>query len=283
MTDHRQPENEKCVIDRSDRATATPTGLHGRGDQSLEVIAAAIVPRIRSGRAPANVAEPDRPLDVSEQLRVALARVDALETNGLLLRQKVALLRRSVARARRIASYDELTGLPNRRLLLDRFNQAVALAARQHRLVALLFLDLNRFKDVNDTRGHAAGDKVLQQVAVRLRASMRASDTACRFGGDEFVVLLPELAGRRSALAAASKIRTRLAAPYAVDGREISVTASIGTAVYPIDGHSFGHLMRAMDASMYRDKAGYGRPRDCPAPEASEVGTVAMSADQTEF
>jgi diguanylate cyclase (GGDEF)-like protein len=157
--------------------------------------------------------------------------------------------------ARRFAHHDELTGLPNRRLLLDRYNQAVALAARQDRRVALLFLDLDDFKRINDVYGHGAGDSILQQVAVRLRACIRSSDTACRYGGDEFVVLLPELEGRRNAVAAAGKIRTRLAAPYIIDGAEITVTASIGIAVYPVDGLEYGDLMRVTDGFMYRDKA----------------------------
>jgi diguanylate cyclase (GGDEF)-like protein len=184
-----------------------------------------------------------------------MCRIDALETEGLLLKHQVALLQRTVAQARQFACHDELTGLPNRRLLQDRYNQAVALVARQDRRVALLFLDLNGFKGINDVHGHAAGDSILRQVAERLRACIRTSDTACRYGGDEFVVLLPELAGRESALAAARKIRARLAVPYVVDGVEITATASIGVAVYPVDGREYGDLMRVTDGFMYRDKA----------------------------
>lgn len=206
----------------------------------------------------------DRALEVSrERLRAALCRIDALETEGLLLKHQVALLQRTVKQARRFAYHDELTGLPNRRLLLDRYNQAVALAARRKRQVALLFLDLDGFKQINDAYGHAAGDSILKQFAMRLRACVRTSDTPCRYGGDEFVVLLPELEGRESASAAAEKIRDRLAIPYIVDGVEITVTASIGVAVYPVDGRAYGDLMRVTDGSMYRDKA-HGAP--CPAP-----------------
>jgi diguanylate cyclase (GGDEF)-like protein len=203
-----------------------------------------------------NAARPERSLEVSrERLRAAMCRIDALETEGLLLKHQVALLQRTVAQARQFACHDELTGLPNRRLLQDRYNQAVALVARQDRRVALLFLDLNGFKGINDVHGHAAGDSILRQVAERLRACIRTSDTACRYGGDEFVVLLPELAGRDSALAAARKIRARLAVPYIVDGVEITATASIGVAVYPVDGREYGDLMRVTDGFMYRDKA----------------------------
>jgi diguanylate cyclase (GGDEF)-like protein len=198
----------------------------------------------------------ERALEVSrERLRAAQCRIEALETQGVLLKHQVALLQRTVSQARQFAHHDELTGLPNRRLLLDRYNQAVALAARLDRRVALLFLDLNGFKKINDVHGHAVGDRILQLVAGRLRACIRTSDTACRYGGDEFVILLPELDGRASAVAAARKISARLAVPYIVEGMEITVTASIGVAVYPVDGHQYDDLMRLSDGSMYRNKA----------------------------
>jgi diguanylate cyclase (GGDEF)-like protein len=181
--------------------------------------------------------------------------------------RQVALLAQEVARARQFAHHDGLTGLPNRHLLLDRYNQAVAAAARQHRQVALLFLDLDGFKTVNDTYGHAAGDRVLQQVAARLRACIRTSDTACRYGGDEFVILLPQYEGRESAVAVAEKVCAHLAAPYAVGGTAISVTASIGMSTYPIDGHEYGDLMQVTDRAMYRNKV-----RDAAAPGKPGAG-----------
>lgn len=192
----------------------------------------------------------------SRQARDAAQReIEALRQQGSLLAQRVALLAQEVARARQFAYHDELTGLPNRRLLLDRYDQAVAVAARQHRQVALLFLDLDGFKTVNDTYGHAAGDSVLQQVAARLCACIRASDTACRYGGDEFVILLPQYEGQESAAAVTEKVHAHLAAPCVVDGTAISVTASIGMAIYPVDGHEYGDLMQVTDRAMYRNKA----------------------------
>ena len=189
------------------------------------------------------------------ELEAALREIEALRKQGSLLIRQMAVLAQEVARARQFAHHDGLTGLPNRRLLLDRYKQAVAAAARQHRQVALLFLDLDGFKRVNDTYGHAAGDSVLHQVAARLRACIRASDTACRYGGDEFVILLPQYEGQDSAVAVAEKVCSRLAAPYAVGSTAISVTASIGMAIYPIDGHEYGDLMQMTDRAMYRDKA----------------------------
>lgn len=205
------------------------------------------------------------PLVARERLDSALDRIDALEAEALQLRHQVALLQRAAARTRQFALHDELTGLPNRRLLVDRYRQASALVQRQPRLLALLFIDLDGFKAINDTHGHAAGDAVLQQVAGRLRACIRSSDTACRLGGDEFVVLLPDLVGPASAVAAAGKIRARLAEPFVVGEATVEVAVSIGMAIHGVDGHDYGELLRAADAAMYREK-GRGAGRCAPAP-----------------
>lgn len=246
----------KVLIDGSHDSAATPAAVPTCSERKHAVTTAAYLPSARSEAVVLNPSELERALAASRlQLNAARSRIDALETECSLYRRQVALLDYAVAQAREFAYHDELTGLPNRRLLLDRYNQAVALAARQHRQVALLFLDLDGFKGINDTHGHATGDRVLQQVAMRLRACIRTSDTACRYGGDEFVVLLPELDRRQSPVAAARKIRARLAVPYIVDDTAITVTASIGMAVYPVDGHAYDELMHATDNSMYRDKA----------------------------
>lgn len=257
---------KEVLSDSRHAATTSPSSARRLGGRGQRVFGAAVEARsIASDPAVSNAALLERALEVSrKRLRSALCRVDALETESLLLKHQVALLQRRVAQTRRLACHDELTGLPNRRLLVERYNQAVALAARRGGRVALLFLDLNGFKRVNDVHGHAAGDSILQQFAARLRACIRTSDTACRVGGDEFVVLLPELEGRASAVTAARKIRARLAVPYIVDGVEITVTASIGVAVYPVDGNDYGDLMRATDGCMYRDKA---RDAACRATE----------------
>jgi diguanylate cyclase len=232
-------------------------GMRGPPNVAHEVVEpAAEATPARSPLALAGTAELYRALSTSQQQVVtALRQIDTLQKRDELLKQEVNQLTQAVAQARRFAHYDQLTGLPNRTLLLDRFNQATARAARQHKQVALLFLDLDGFKSVNDVLGHVAGDQLLQQVAARLTASIRTSDTACRYGGDEFVILLPELECRESAVAATEKIRAHLSTPYLVGGTSIQVTASIGMAVYPTDGSEFDDLIRQSDAGMYCNKA----------------------------
>jgi diguanylate cyclase (GGDEF)-like protein len=197
-----------------------------------------------------------RALAVStQQLQAARQQINELQGRDALLKRKLALLEHKVTTAYRFAYHDELTGLPNRRLFLDRFAQVVARGIRQHQLVALLFIDLNGFKQINDEFGHAVGDRVLKQVGERLTGCIRASDTACRFGGDEFIVLLPEIQEQEQAVVVMTKIRAQLGVPYAVGHSTITNTASIGTAIFPIDGCTLDELVLAADRNMYRDKA----------------------------
>jgi diguanylate cyclase (GGDEF)-like protein len=192
--------------------------------------------------------------DNERRLAAALKKLDSLRARDAALTTEMIALTNTAANAHRFAYHDELTGLPNRRLLFDRFNQAVAMAERRDKRVALLFLDLDKFKSLNDTLGHSAGDNLLRQVAARLISAIRKSDTACRYGGDEFVVLLPDLGGREGASAAAAKIRVCLEKPYAVDGTTITMTTSMGVAVYPVDGRVYGDLLHVSDLAMYRHK-----------------------------
>ncbi|MDS4029360.1 MAG: PAS domain S-box protein [Candidatus Contendobacter sp.] len=156
-------------------------------------------------------------------------------------------------RIERLAYYDPLTDLPNRALLTQRAAMALALAARHRNSVAVLFFDLDRFKEVNDALGHAAGDALLAQVATRLQALVRAEDTVCRLGGDEFVLLLPE-ADQEGALRVADKALATFRQPFAVAGHDLNATASAGIALYPHDGADFAELLKNADAAMYRAK-----------------------------
>ncbi len=152
------------------------------------------------------------------------------------------------------AHHDGLTDLPNRTLFDDRLRQAVALARREHTRVAVLFVDLDRFKQINDSLGHATGDALLRSVAARLKRSVRASDTVSRHGGDEFVVLLSPLQRAEQAGVITEKILTALATPHDLAAQVLSVTASVGISVHPDDGDEPETLIRAADVAMYYAK-----------------------------
>ncbi|MEW6164918.1 MAG: PAS domain S-box protein [Pseudomonadota bacterium] len=152
------------------------------------------------------------------------------------------------------ANFDELTGLPNRKLLEDRLKRAIAQAHRKHTRVALLFIDLDRFKPVNDAYGHAAGDDLLQQVARRLENSLRDEDTVARLGGDEFVAVLPDLRTMEAPERAAEKIVGVISAPYRVGTHFVEISCSIGIALFPQDAGDADGLIARADAAMYAAK-----------------------------
>ena len=155
-----------------------------------------------------------------------------------------------------LAYRDVLTGLPNRLLLHDRFEQAVAFAERAQTKVALLFLDLDNFKTINDSLGHAVGDSLLKEIASRLGECVRDTDTISRQGGDEFLIVLPDLRGADAITPVLLKIRDQLQTPFDIDGHELTTSASIGVAIYPDDGLDFDTLLKKADTAMYRAKDG---------------------------
>jgi len=162
-----------------------------------------------------------------------------------------------VAHAQRVeylAYHDALTGLPNRTMFSKLLSQSISEARRYDRQLAVSFLDLDRFKRINDTLGHEAGDQLLQEVATRLEECVRDSDTVARLGGDEFVVLLPELADGKYAATVAQKILTAVAKPFTLIGQEFRVTTSIGISVYPQDGLDEQTLTKNADIAMYQAK-----------------------------
>jgi len=154
-----------------------------------------------------------------------------------------------------LAQHDFLTDLPNRILLVDRLNHAMALAQRHHGKIAVLFLDLDGFKHVNDTFGHMLGDQLLQSVARRLTACVRNSDTVSRQGGDEFVIMLADDVHEQDVILIAEKILAALAAPYNIENLELQVSASIGIALYPTDGQDSETLIKHADTAMYHAKS----------------------------
>jgi diguanylate cyclase (GGDEF)-like protein len=197
----------------------------------------------------------------------------------LLLLRDITARKRAERQLRWLADYDQLTGLPNRRLLVDRLDQAIARARRAHGRCALLLVDLDRFKLINDSLGHQLGDQVLAKAGARLRAGRREEDTAARMGGDEFALVLPEVATPADAALVARRVLTALAEPMLFGDRELIVTASAGVAVWPDDGAGQQQLFSCADAAMYRAKE-HGRnrsesgatPSDETATERLELG-----------
>ncbi len=173
---------------------------------------------------------------------------------GVLVFRDMSATQAMAVKMTHLAQHDALTHLPNRLLLKDRVVQAIGRAARHHTRVALIFLDLDRFKHVNDSLGHAIGDKLLQSVAGRLLGCVRATDTVCRQGGDEFVVLLPEIDDGHQAARVADKILVAVAQPYLIDAHELHISMSAGISVYPDDAKDGEAMGKNADSAMYHAK-----------------------------
>jgi len=192
--------------------------------------------------------------DVSAE-READQRVQrALDALERAVAERTSELQEAQARAQHLADHDALTGLPNRRLLEDRLTQALALSQRNRMQTAVMFVDIDRFKAINDSLGHAAGDALLKEISLRLVNQLRLGDTICRIGGDEFVVVLPEVKRSSDVAQVAQKVIEQLAQPVPLEARELIVTASIGIAVFPDDGGDAETLIRNADAAMYAAK-----------------------------
>jgi diguanylate cyclase (GGDEF)-like protein len=172
-----------------------------------------------------------------------------------LLEEEHTQSRANSAKAAQLAFHDPLTSLPNRKLLLDHLSMNIVQARRDRSMLAVFFMDLDRFKVINDSLGHSAGDKVLQSVAERVKATMREVDSVGRMGGDEFVVVAADIHGVADAVHIAQKVRDAIREPIHVEGRELFVSGSMGIAVYPNDGENAEVLLKNADTAMYRAKA----------------------------
>lgn len=186
--------------------------------------------------------------------RLVAERTAELQSANAQLEAEISERKLAEGRARHLADHDALTGLPNRRILEDRLTQALALSYRNRKQTAAMFVDLDRFKTINDSLGHAVGDQLLKAVAERLVKQLRVGDTVCRIGGDEFVIVLPEITRGGDAAQVAQKIIDTLSDPIALEEREITVTPSIGISVFPEDGSDAETLIRNADAAMYHAK-----------------------------
>jgi diguanylate cyclase (GGDEF)-like protein len=181
--------------------------------------------------------------------------VELLRSVNARLLRTLATLKAREAEIRHLANRDGLTGLYNRRRMQELLESAISDAERQGKHVGLLFVDLNGFKAVNDEYGHAAGDKLLITVAARISARVRTDDIVCRYGGDEFVVVLPSVPNPLAVSRVADAIRERISLPYWIKGHDPHVSAAIGESFYPHDGANADQLLRRADEAMYRLKA----------------------------
>ena len=199
----------------------------------------------------------------SRPLRTSSAEQREIESlravNAHLLRELAAMKARE-AETQKLAERDGLTGLYNRRRMLELLEAAISDAVLQDLHVGLLFIDLNGFKPINDKHGHAAGDKILITVATRISARVRTGDICCRYGGDEFVVVLPGVPDPFPVSRVADAIRERVSLPYWIGNEQVQLTASIGESMYPYHGENAALLVHRADEAMYRVKSRIVRP-----------------------
>lgn len=175
-------------------------------------------------------------------------------TNYVAIFSDITVLKSMERRFHHLAHHDPLTDLPNRLLFQDRLQQALEQAKRQPQALAVLFIDLDNFKPINDTLGHAVGDKLIKMAAERFTHCVRGTDTVARLGGDEFIALLVNINNPQDAERVAKKIISEMAKVFVVEGHELFITASIGLSLYPQDGEETGALIKNADTAMYRAK-----------------------------
>ena len=277
LTRAAQPEVEAVVeIAMSERAA----------DEVFERIRSIAVPKQRQIAEAVSALVNTQKAESAEAVRGAEASYREVRTLMLLLGAftltsglVIALFVSRQAQLAVQALYDPLTGLPNRSLLQDRLEQAIAKARRARRGFAVALMDLNRFKEVNDTMGHDVGDELLREVAMRLRRTVRAEDTVARMGGDEFVVVLHDLA-EADVPGFGAKLLHALGAPFALDGQDIDIGASIGVSLFPAHAGDASSLVRLADIAMYAAKrSGKGLALYGPGQEHASLGDLSIKSE----
>jgi diguanylate cyclase (GGDEF)-like protein/PAS domain S-box-containing protein len=232
------------IIDGTTRAVAAnPARRAMKEDRTVGLAANCVLVRRDGGESPV------------EDSAAPIHNRDGRVSGAVIVFHDVSQSRAIALKMTHLAQHDFLTGLPNRMLLTERLSQAIGLAHRHRKQVALLFLDLDNFKRINDTLGHVIGDQLLQLVANRLSACVRVTDTVCRQGGDEFVILLSEIEQPQDAAHIAEKLRIALAVPHLIGEHELHVTLSIGISVFPDDGIDVATVMQNADTAMFHAKA----------------------------
>jgi diguanylate cyclase (GGDEF)-like protein/PAS domain S-box-containing protein len=239
----RPIERVMPLHDAADGGTVTNPVRHALTENRIVGMALNCVLQSRDGRQ-TNVEDSAAPL----------RDTDGKVTGAIIVFHDVSEARAMAIKMTHLAHHDALTSLPNRILLQDRTIQALHQAERNSRRVAMILLDLDHFKDINDVVGHAAGDQLLQQLGARLQTAIRPTDTVSRQGGDEFIVLLSDLADSEFASVVARKLLALVAEPFEVGEHKLALTASVGISVYPDDAHNQEELFRHADAAMYRSK-----------------------------
>jgi diguanylate cyclase len=278
--------------DPTDGAVASAEGKLSRLGVQVEAMQAALVRLLQ------DVVRAERRLEQNQVAQLVEAN-EKLVLAALASRTEAETVSAALDEAAHAAVLDELTRLPNRAALVDRCAQAIAHGRRHGSRFAVLFLDLDNFKQLNDAHGHAFGDQVLRLVADRMVAAVRAVDTVSRHGGDEFVVLLVELNQARDAQVVAGKLLEAISAPAQVDGVQVNVTASVGMACFPDDGQELETLVARADAAMYASKrrqaadvdttaapaaapAGAPAPQPGPAVASADLAAARWQADMRE-
>ncbi|MGA7181243.1 MAG: EAL domain-containing protein [Thiobacillaceae bacterium] len=241
-------DGEATVLSRENLASPRENAARLREDAVQGREEAATTRELEIGAAEALQVTSD---DQMAKLRQANANLVVATIEAHALTEQVQSQKRALDH---LAHHDVLTGLPNRSLLKDRLVQAIALAHRQGKQLALLFMDLDQFKHINDSLGHAAGDQLLQSVAQHLVGCVRQSDTVSRQGGDEFVLMLPNIEHAEDVALSAQKMLAAIALPHNIEGHELRIGVSIGISIYPDDGRDTATLIKNADTAMYHAK-----------------------------